>query len=183
MNVSLNEDGYEHQFINWLKGIGWDWKYGPDISPDGISQERTSYKEVILNERLEEAIRRINPALPKDNIRSVAQLLSSPSETDLLKANELILGWFVNGIPQKIRTAEVVETSELVRVIDFENVDNNDFVAVNQLTVEHNSEAGARRPDVVLFVNGLPLAVIELKNPLDLDTDIWEAFNQIETYK
>jgi len=183
MNISLNEDGYEHQFINWLKDIGWAWKYGPEISPDGLSPERSSYKDVILNERLEEAIRRINPDLPKDNIRSVAQLLSSPGETDLLKANELILGWFVNGIPQKVRDANGVESSELVKVIDFENVDNNDFVAVNQFSVEHNSEAGARRPDVVLFVNGLPLAVIELKNPLDLDTDIWEAFNQLVTYK
>lgn len=183
MNVSLNEDGYEHQFINWLKDIGWDWKYGPDISPDGPSPERSSYKEVILNERLEDAIKRINPGLPKDNIRSVTQMLSSPGEKDLLKANELILGWFVNGIPQKVRDSSGVESSELVKVIDFENVDNNDFLVVNQLSVEHNSEAGARRPDVVLFVNGLPLAVIELKNPLDLETDIWEAFNQLETYK
>lgn len=183
MNVSLNEDGYEHQFINWLKGIGWDWKYGPDISPDGTSPERTSYKDVILDERLEDAIKRINPGLPKDNIRSVVQMLSSPGELDLLKANELILGWFVNGIPQKVRDTDGVESSELVRVIDFENIDNNDFLVVNQLSVEHNSEAGARRPDVVLFVNGLPLAVIELKNPLDLETDIWEAFNQLETYK
>jgi type I restriction enzyme R subunit len=183
MNVSLNEDGYEHQFINWLKGIGWDWKYGPDISPDGSSPERTSYKDVILNERLEDAIKRINPGLPKDNIRSVAYMLSSPGEADLLKANELILSWFVNGIPQKVRDSSGVESSGLVRVIDFENVDNNDFLVVNQLSVEHNSEAGARRPDVVLFVNGLPLAVIELKNPLDPETDIWEAFNQLETYK
>lgn len=183
MNVSLNEDGYEHQFISWLKGIGWDWKYGPDISPDGSSPERSSYKEVILDERLENAIKRINPGLPKDNIRTVAQLLKSPGEIDLLKANELILNWYVNGIPQKVRTSDGVETSELVKVIDFENIENNDFVAINQFSVEHNSEAGARRPDIVLFVNGLPLAVIELKNPLDLETDIWEAFNQLETYK
>ena len=123
MSKALNEDGYEHQFINWLKGIGWDWKYGPDISPDGSSPERTSYKDVILNERLEDAIQRINPGLPKDNIRSVAQILSSPGETDLLKANELILGWFVNGIPQKVRDSDGVESTELVKVIDFENID------------------------------------------------------------
>jgi type I restriction enzyme R subunit len=183
MNTSLSEDGYEHQFINWLKGIGWEWKHGPDISPDGASSERLSYKEVILSERLEDAIKRINPGLPKDNVRSVSQMLASPGENDLIKANELILGWYVNGIPQKVRRSDGVETSELIKVIDFDNIDNNDFVAVNQLSVEHNSEAGARRPDVVLFVNGLPLAVIELKNPFDLDTDIWEAFNQLETYK
>lgn len=92
MNVALNEDGYEHQFINWLKGIGWNWKYSPDISPDGPAPERSSYKDVILNERLEDAINRINPGLPKENIRSVAQILASPGEKDLLKANELILG-------------------------------------------------------------------------------------------
>ena len=183
MTNALNEDGYEHQCINWLKGIDWDWKYGPDIAPEGIAPERSSYKEVILGERLEDAIARINPGLPKDTIRSVHQLLSSPGETDLLRANEIIQGWFVNGIPQRVRGSDGVETSELVRVIDFENIENNDFLAVNQFSVEHNSEAGARRPDIVLFVNGLPLVVIEVKNPLDLDTDIWEAFNQLETYK
>ena len=183
MNVSLNEDGYEHQFIAWLKNIGWDWKYGPDISPDGLAPERTSYKDVILSERLEDAIKRINSGLPKDNIRSVTQMLASPGEKDLLRANELMIGWFVNGIPQKVRQSDGTETNELIKVIDFENINNNDFVAVNQLSVEHNSEAGARRPDIVLYVNGLPLAVIELKNPLDPETDIWEAFNQLETYK
>jgi type I restriction enzyme R subunit len=182
-NLALNEDGYERQFINWLKGIGWQWKFGPDISPDGSAPERNSYKEVILTERLEDALGRINPGLPKDSIRSVSQLLSSPGEVDLLKVNELIHGWYVNGVPQKVRDSNGVESSELVRLIDFDNLENNDFVAVNQFTVEHNSEAGTRRPDVVLFVNGLPLAVIELKNPVDLDTDIWEAFNQLETYK
>jgi len=183
MSNALNEDGYEHQCINWLKGIDWDWKYGPDIAPEGIASERSSYKEVILGDRLEDAIARINPGLPKDTIRSVHQLLSSPGETDLLRANEIIQGWFVNGIPQRVRGSDGVETSELVRVIDFENIENNNFLAVNQFSVEHNSEAGARRPDIVLFVNGLPLVVIEVKNPLDLDTDIWEAFNQLETYK
>ena len=183
MTNALNEDGYEHQCINWLKGIDWDWKYGPDVAPEGIAPERSSYKEVILGERLEDAIARINPGLPKDTIRSVHQLLSSPGETDLLRANEIIQGWFVNGIPQRVRGSDGVESSELVRVIDFENIENNDFLAVNQFSVEHNSEAGARRPDIVLFVNGLPLVVIEVKNPLDLDTDIWEAFNQLETYK
>lgn len=183
MNNLLNEDGYEHQCINWLKGIDWNWKYGPDIAPEGSAPERSSYKEVILGERLEDAISRINPGLPKDTIRSVHQLLSSPGETDLLRANEIIQGWLVNGIPQRVRGSDGVETSELVRIIDFENIENNDFLAVNQFSVEHNSEAGARRPDIVLFVNGLPLVVIEVKNPLDLDTDIWEAFNQLETYK
>ena len=183
MSNALNEDGYEHQCINWLKGIDWKWKYGPDIAPEGTAPERSSYKEVILGERLEDAIARINPGLPKDTIRSVHQLLSSPGETDLLRANEIIQGWFVNGIPQRVRGSDGVESSELVRVIDFENIENNDFLAVNQFSVEHNSEAGARRPDIVLFVNGLPLVVIEVKNPLDLDTDIWEAFNQLETYK
>ena len=157
MNRDLNEDGYEHQFINWLKGIGWEWKFGPDISPDGSAPERDSYKEVILNGRLEDALRRINPALPKDNIRSVCQQLASPGDADLLKANELIHGWYINGVPQKVRDSDGVETSELVRLIDFENIENNDFLAVNQFSVEHNSEAGTRRPDVVLFVNGLPL--------------------------
>lgn len=183
MSRLLNEDGYEYQFIDWLKDIGWDWKFGPDIAHDGIAPEREDYKDVVLMERLSDALKRINPELPRDNIRSVSQLLASPGEADLLKANELIMGWLVNGVPQKVRDKDGNETSELVRVIDFENLENNDFLAVNQFTVAHNSDAGSRRPDIVLFVNGLPLAVIELKNPLELTTDIWEAFNQLQTYK
>ena len=126
--VLLNEEGYEHQFINWLEGIGWEWKFGPDISPGGAATERDSYKEVILSERLEDSLRRINPGLPKDNIRAVGQLLASPGETDLLKANELIHNWYINGVPQKIRNSEGVESSELVRLIDFENIENNNFL-------------------------------------------------------
>ncbi len=183
MSGQLNEDGYEYQFIDWLKGIGWDWKLGHDIAHDGIAPEREDYKDVVLMERLSDALKRINPGLPRDNIRSVSQLLVSPGEADLLKANELIMGWLVNGIPQKVRDKDGNETSELVRVIDFENLENNDFLAVKKFTVTHNSDAGSRRPDIVLFVNGLPLAVIELKNPLELTTDIWEAFNQLQTYK
>ena len=107
MKNLLNEDGYEHQCINWLKGIGWDWKYGPDIAPEGTAPERSSYKEVILGDRLEDSIARINPGLPKDTIRSVHQLLSSPGETDLMRANEIIQRWLVNGIPQRVRGSEV----------------------------------------------------------------------------
>jgi type I restriction enzyme R subunit len=183
MNGRLNEDGYEYQFIDWLKGIGWDWKLGHDIAHDGIAPEREDYKEVLLIERLSDALKRINPELPRDNIRSVTQLLASPGEADLLKANKLIMSWLVNGVPQKVRDKDGNETNELVRVIDFENLENNNFLVVNQFTVAHNSDAGSRRPDIVLFVNGLPLAVIELKNPLELTTDIWEAFNQLQTYK
>jgi len=124
----LNEDGYEHQFITWLKSMGWEWKFGPDISPDGSAPERNSYKEVILSERLEEALHRINPGLPKDNIRAVVQLLASPGETDLLKTNELIHNWYINGVPQKVRNSEGVESSELVRLIDFENINNFDLL-------------------------------------------------------
>jgi type I restriction enzyme R subunit len=103
MIANLNEDGYEHQCINWLKGIGWQWKFGPDISPGGDAPERASYKDVVLVERLEDAILRINPGLPKDNIRSIRQMFESPGETDPIRANQLIQKWFVDGITVKVR--------------------------------------------------------------------------------
>jgi len=180
---SLNEDGYENQCIDWLKGVGWQWKFGPDISPGGDAPERTSYKDVVLSERLEDAILRINPGLPKDNIRSVRQMFESPGETDPIRANQLIQKWFVDGIIVKVRDQFGEEENRLVKVIDFDNIEKNDFLVVNQLTVEHNSEAGSRRPDMVLFLNGIPIAVIEVKNPVDIETDIWDAFNQLQTYK
>jgi len=132
---------------------------------------------------VEDALSRINPGIPKDAIRKVRQSLESPGETDVLKANQQIHRWMTEGFPVKVREASGEETTRLLWLIDFENIENNDWLAVNQFSVEVDSKAGTRRPDIVLFLNGIPISVIELKNPADLDTDIWQAFNQLNTYK
>lgn len=180
---NFNEDSYERQCLDWLASIGWSCVSGPEIAHDGSMPERASHKDVVLVGRLEDALVRINPGIPKDAIRKVIQSLEAPGETNLFKVNRQIHGWLTEGLAVKIREDSGDEQTRLIRIVDFEHVDNNDFLAVNQFSVQLDSESGTRRPDIVLFVNGLPLSVIELKNPSDLDTDIWQAYNQLQTYK
>jgi type I restriction enzyme R subunit len=176
------EDAYEVQFLEWLPE-SWEYMHGPEIASDGSAPERESYKDVILASRVEEALARINPGLPKDAIRTLRQKLASPGETDILRANQLISTWMTEGISIKVRDANGEETTRLALIIDFENPQNNEWLAVNQFTVSHDSDSGSRRPDIVLFLNGLPIVVIELKSPDNLEENVWKAFNQIQTYK
>ncbi len=181
--VAYNEDAYELQCLDWLEGIGWTWAKGPEIAHDGMMPERSSHKDVLLVGRVEDAISRINPGTPKDVIRKVRQMLESPGETDVLKANQQIHQWMTEGMSVRIRDESGEETTKLLRLIDFEKIENNDWLAVNQYSVQVDADAGTRRPDIVLFLNGIPISVLELKNPSDLDTDIWQAFEQLQTYK
>jgi type I restriction enzyme R subunit len=181
--IALDEDAYERQFIEWLKPLGWTYKSGYDLAPEGTSPERESYADIILRERLSEAVARINPDLPRDAVKRVVQLVQSPGETDLLKANQIIQTWFTEGIQISVRDDKGEESTRRVWLLDFTNADNNDWLVVNQFSFEHNSGEGQRRPDVILFVNGIPISVIELKSPKDEDADIWQAFNQLQTYK
>jgi type I restriction enzyme R subunit len=178
--VALNEDAYELQCIEWLKATGWNYLHGGVIAPEGTAPERTTYKDVILVDRVEESLGRINPGVPRDVLRRVRQMLESPGEIDVLKANELIHRWFVEGVPMKVREGGEEKTRR-ISLVDFENPDNNDWLAVNQFSV--TGENNTRRPDIVLFCNGIPVVVIELKNPTDIDADIWDAFNQLQLYK
>lgn len=181
--VAYNEDSYELQCLDWLQNIGWNWAKGPEIAHDGNSPERSSHKDVLLVSRLEDSILRINPGTPKDVVRKVRQMLESPGETDVLKANQQIHQLMTEGVSVKVRDESGEETTKLLWLIDYENIDNNDWLAVNQYSVQVDADAGTRRPDIVLFLNGMPIGVLELKNPSDLDTDIWQAFEQLQTYK
>ena len=181
--VAYNEDAYELQCLDWLEGIGWTWAKGPEIAHDGMMPERSSHKDVLLVGRVEDAISRINPGTSKDVIRKVRQMLEAPGETDLLKVNQQIHQWMTEGISVKVRDISGEEITKLLWLIDFENIENNDWLAVNQYSVQVDADAGTRRPDIVLFLNGIPISVLELKNPSDLDTDIWQAFEQLQTYK
>jgi type I restriction enzyme R subunit len=178
--VALNEDAYELQCIEWLKATGWKYLHGGVIAPEGSAPERDTYKDVILVDRVEESLGRINPGVPRDVLRRVRQMLESPGETDVLKANELIHRWFVEGVPMKVREAGEEKTRR-ISLVDYENPDNNDWLVVNQFSV--TGENNTRRPDIVLFCNGIPVVVIELKNPADIDADIGDAFNQLQLYK
>lgn len=176
----LNEYTIEKFVIDLLKAKGYQYLYGPDIAPDGDNPMRLSFEDVVLFDKLEKAVKRFNPSLPwlvQDEVVKTAMRISSP---DILANNETFHRMLTEGIPVVI-TKDGVERGERAWLIDFNDPWNNEFTVVNQFTIIENSHN--RRPDVVLFVNGLPLVVFELKNAADENATLQSAFRQIETYK
>ena len=178
--MKITEDQLEKTCIGWFVELGWGYQCGYDIAPDSDNPERESYEKVLLASRLEDALVRINPHIPQDKIDEVITRLSRP-ESPILEVKNRQFHRFVNdGVPVNLRKGNQT-VGDFVKIIDFENMDNNNFLIVNQFTVKGKN--GNRRPDIVAFINGLPIAVLELKNPADGEADIWKAFAQIETYK
>jgi type I restriction enzyme R subunit len=176
----MTEDQLEQEALGWLSDVGYTLLSGYDVAFDGTAPERADYKNTLLPFRLREAINRLNPSIPvnarEDALRQV-QDLGIPS---LLSANRHFHKLLVNGVP--VQYQKDGETrGDFVRLIDWETPAKNDWVAVNQFTIK--GARHTRRPDIILFVNGLPLVLLELKNPADENADIWKAFDQIQTYK
>ncbi len=176
----MTEDQLEQEALGWLTDVGYGHVYGPDIAPDGTAPERASYRQVLLIERLRQAVARLNPAVPQaareDAIKQVIDL-GTPI---LLAANRHFHRLLVGGVPvQYQRDGET--RGDFVRLIDWAEPARNEWLAVNQYSIQGPNHT--RRPDIILFVNGLPLVLIELKNPADVNADVWKAFQQIETYK
>ena len=178
--TKLTESDIEQMTIEIMQSRGYEYLYGPDIAPDGQSPMRTSLGEVVLREKLEAAVRRLNPSLPAAVLDEAVKTVLRIGSTDLLADNEQFHDLLTQGV-----TVSVYEHGEergkKVWLADFEDPWNNDFTVVNQFTVVENGHN--LRPDVVLFVNGLPLVVMELKNAADEEATITAAYNQIETYK
>ncbi len=177
----ITESEVEDAALAWLAGLGYTVVYGPDIGPEGPAPERGSYDEVLLTGRLREALVRLNPNLsadtPEDMLRKVRQA-ETPS---LVEENRRLHRYLIEGVPVEVVREDGGIGGDAARLIDFDDIEANDWLAVNQLTVIEGQRN--RRSDIVLFVNGLPLAVIELKNPGDENATLEGAFNQIQTYK
>ncbi len=176
----MTEDQLEQETLAWLQDVGYTHRYGPDIAFDGSSPERADYRQVVLPFRLREAINRLNPGIPvaarEDAIKQVTDL-GIPS---LLSANRAFHKLLVGGVP--VQYQKDGETrGDFVRLIDWAHPEKNEWWAINQFTIKGPHKT--RRPDIILFVNGLPLLLLELKNPADENANIWKAFDQIETYK
>ena len=176
----MTEDQLEQETLAWLADVGWQHRYGPDIAPDGAAPERSDYRQVVLVGRLRQAITALNPGVPAaardDALKQVIDL-GTPS---LLAANRQFHRLLVAGVPvQYQRDGQTI--GDFVRLIDWATPAANDWLAVNQcsITGAHHT----RRPDIIGFVNGLPLLLIELKNPADPNADVWKAFHQVQTYK
>jgi type I restriction enzyme R subunit len=178
--TKLHESDIEQMLIDLLKAKKYDYLYGPDIAPDGEYPMRSRFDEVVLRDKLENAVKRLNPSLPwlvQDEAVKIAMRLES---TDMLVNNETFHRMLTEGIPVTI-TKNGMERGERVWLVDFNNPWNNEFTVVNQFTIIENGHN--RRPDVILFVNGLPLIIFELKNAADENATLQSAYRQIETYK
>ncbi|MCA1997641.1 MAG: type I restriction endonuclease subunit R [Armatimonadetes bacterium] len=178
---AFTESDVEAAALSWLADLGYQTLFGPDIAPDGSAPERAGYGQVVLERRLRDALAQLNPQVPADALQEAFRKLTRPNSPSLVGNNHAFHRMLVEGIPVEIQRKDGSSGHEQVRVIDFENAENNEFLAVNQFTVVENQRE--RRPDIVLFVNGLPLAVIELKNAADENATLWAAFNQLQTYK
>ncbi|MBX9854207.1 MAG: type I restriction endonuclease subunit R [Gemmatimonadaceae bacterium] len=178
---NFTESVVEDAALDWLRAAGWSVCHGPDIAPDTPGAERRDYGEVVLAQRLRDALARLNPSLPADALEHAFRKLTRAEGTDLVQRNRAQHRLLVDGVPVEYRTGDGEIRGAQVRVIDFERVAENDWLAVNQFSVTENKHS--RRPDVVLFINGLPLAVLELKNAADENATIWSAFHQLQTYQ
>ncbi|MEZ9356096.1 type I restriction endonuclease subunit R [Vibrio breoganii] len=180
----ITEDQLEQECIRWFTDQGYLYKNGYDIAPDGDSPERDDYHQVILKQRLLNQLAIINPELPIEALNDVVNTVSSPDTPILIKNNRAFHKFVIEGVPVEYTAVEDGESKTKhthAQLMDFTTPNNNEFLIVNQFTI--TGTKGNRRPDVVVFINGLPISVIELKNPADEHADIWNAFNQLQTYK
>ncbi len=173
----------EDAALAWLEGLGYTVLHGPDIAAGEPGAERSdpSYRDVLLEGRLRQALARLNPDLPPEAIEDAFRKLTRVDAPSPVERNRAVHRMLVEGVTVEFRRKDGAIAGTQVRVIDFEAPANNDWLAVNQFTVSEGQHT--RRPDVVLFVNGLPLAVIELKNPADENATVWSAFQQLQTYQ
>ena len=177
----LTEADVEQAALDWLATLGWQVAHGPDIAPGTPNAERTDYGQVVLERRVPDSLAELNPSLPPSALDDAFRKLTRPEGSTLESRNRAFHRMLVEGVAVEYRADGGAIRGAQAQVIDFDNPANNDWLAVNQFTVTENRNT--RRPDIALFVNGLPLGVIELKNPADEDATIWTAWQQFQTYK
>ena len=176
---TMNEDNLENLVLDFLKESGWSTIYGPNIAPGELIQERDSYGESQLNARVKKAVSKFNPDFNPEEVDQVFKTLVRAESQSVAMENWRIFELLTNGVPIQRRRSDGTITETRATVIDWVNFLENDFVAINQFTITGKSE---RRPDILLFVNGLPLVLIELKRPGQANATLLGAFNQVQTY-
>jgi type I restriction enzyme R subunit len=179
---AINEDKLEKVALFWLEELGYSVIFGPDIAPppEGENPERETYRQVILKDRLRARLQEINPNIPLSAIDDAVGQVMTPNLPTTIQNNKQFHRWLRDGV--KVQYQRGDETvGDQVYLVDFTNPAKNDWLAVNQFSIQGANHT--RRPDIILFLNGLPIAVLELKNPGDEDADIWKAYDQLQTYK
>lgn len=176
----MTEDNLEQLCLSWFSEIGWDVLHGPEIAFDGTNPLRKDYRDCLLQPLFIKQFAILNPHLPETCIEQVLLKLTKPESLDLLTNNHAFHRLLLEGVPVEYKLDDRL-INDHAFLVDFERVENNLFTVVNQFTLAGSKQL--RRPDLVCFINGIPLAVIELKSPGDENTDIWDAFNQLQNYK
>ncbi len=178
--TGVTESVVEQAALAWLESMGWPVRNGAHIAPGEWAAERDNYGQVVLARRLRDALTGLNPDLPAEALDDAFRKLTRPEGAELVVRNRALHRLVVDGVTVEYRNAEGEIRGAQARVVDFDDVGANDWLAVNQFSVTENKRT--RRPDVVLFLNGLPLAVLELKNAAAENATIWSAFQQLQTY-
>ena len=176
----ITENIIEESAIETLQSLGWTYANGRDLSPEGLYCERESYEQIILTDRLRNAVAKLNPHIPESAREQAVQKVLRINSPELLHNNETFHQYLVEKIKIPYQQ-DGYERSHEVSLVDFENPLNNEFLVVNQYTIIENNQN--KRPDIILFVNGIPLVVIELKNASDENATVRKAFDQLQTYK
>ena len=178
---TINESIVEDAALTWFRELCYTIGHGPHLAPGEPAAERDSFSDVLLTGRLRAAIRRLNPSVPAEAREDALRKVQRVGMASLTQTNRSFHEMLRDGVPVEYPRADGGIAGDHVRLLDFDHTENNDWLAVNQFTVIEGQNN--RRPDIVVFVNGLPLAVIELKNAADEGATIWSAFNQLQTYK
>ncbi|MEG1031986.1 MAG: type I restriction endonuclease subunit R, partial [Acinetobacter sp.] len=176
----MNETQLENLCLDWFAENGWEVVHGIDIAPDSSNPLRKDYKQILIEADLQAAFERLNPHLPASCFEQVWLKLSKPESLDLVINNRAFHRMLLEGVPVTYKKQDDW-VHDHAFLVDFNHVHQNRFVAINQFTVLGAKQP--RRPDIICFINGIPFAVLELKSPTDENADIWDAFNQLQTYK
>lgn len=176
----LCESAVEEMAIEELQSLGYTYISGIDLAPDALNPERNNYGDILLMGRLQAAMSKLNPTIPVDVIKGAARKLSRVATSNMLADNEEFHLMLVDGVPVEYRMNGDIK-GDFVHVVDFENPLNNEFLVVNQYTIVQNNNN--KRPDVLLFINGIPLVIFELKNPADENATCHKAYDQLQAYK
>ena len=179
MRNSITENEIEEIALSYLQGLGYTYQLGTVISPDGEHPER-QYNEVVLVTRLRDTIDKLNPNISQDAKEDALKKVLRTDSPNALINNENFHRYLTDGVDVERRTESGIR-GEKIYIVDFESAENNEFLAVNQFTIIEGNQN--KRPDIILFINGLPLVVIELKNAVDENANVKSAYNQLQTYK
>ncbi|MFW1938339.1 type I restriction endonuclease subunit R [Acinetobacter baumannii] len=176
----MNEITLELNCLAWFEQTGWNVLNSSELSPDSSNPLRKDYKQVLIESDLHAAFERLNPHLPASCFEQVLQKLNQPESLDLVTNNRAFHRMLLEGVPVTYKKQDDW-VHDHAFLVDFNHMQQNRFVAVNQFTILGTKQP--RRPDIICFINGIPFAVLELKSPTDENADIWDAFNQLQTYK